>query len=246
MKKSLRLICYILAFAFTFSFVSLAEEEDTFSLKDFTELQDDLFSYESLISYQAQCHEIAELARQNGYDESYYIIQNAKNQWYICENLKQQVYTEIDILVRHFEEYPEATYIHYYLTHILGYSEIVAAGIIGNIMVEVGGRTLNINYELYSPSRYYYGMCQWNKGVYSEIFDKGLQEQCNYLTDTIQYELDTYGGPYGYGYEAFLQINNVRDAAIIFAKFYERCATSTYGLRQNCAEVAYNYFMGDV
>lgn len=247
MKKSFRLICcFFLIISFS-CFTLAAENEDKYSLEDFEILSEDLNTYQNLILWQEQCHDLAETLRSYDHDDNHYLIQDAKFQWYVYEDLKQNEYQKIKTLLECFEEYPVATYVYCYLTYTLGYSDEVAAGIIGNLMVEVGGRTLNLNHKLYSyGSRYFYGMCQWNKGAYSEIFDKGLREQCDFLANTIEYELDTYGFVYksNYKYSNFLELNSAKDAALMFAKSYERCASSTYGIRQNCADIAYDYFKG--
>lgn len=135
-------------------------------------------------------------------------------------------------------EYEEATYIWNYFKS-LGYNDYVVAGILGNIMVECGGKTLNL--QINAENSKHYGMCQWNKKYYSEVIGASLDVQCDYLRDTIQYEINTFGTN-GYNYEKFIAIQNERTAALIFAKSYERCAAGGYPGRQDCATIAYNYF----
>lgn len=139
-------------------------------------------------------------------------------------------------------EYPAATQIWRYMKN-LGWNDYVCAGIMGNLMAEVGGGTLDIRYALCSYDGGYYGMCQWSRG-YSAVWGTGLETQCDFLRDTIQYELDTYGGNYQYGFNfnSFLNLQDAQQAALAFAKAYERCASWTYGVRQSNAIVAYNYF----
>ena len=74
----------------------------------------------------------------------------------------------------------------------------------GNLMAEVGGQTLNLQYTLCGKN--YYGMCQWSRG-YSEIWGAGLTAQCDFLRDTIQYEIDTFGKLYakGFNFNSFLR-----------------------------------------
>lgn len=140
-------------------------------------------------------------------------------------------------------EYPVATQIWRYMK-AQGWNDYVCAGILGNIMAEVGGGTLDIRYALSSYDGNYYGMCQWSRG-YSKVWGAGLETQCDFLRDTIKYEFDTYGGNYQYGFNfnSFLNITDAQQAALAFAKAYERCASWTYGARQNNAVVAYNYFV---
>ena len=112
-------------------------------------------------------------------------------------------------------------------------------------MAEVGGQTLDIQYWLKGNG--YYGMCQWNKAYCSGVWGADLTGQCDFLRDTIKYEIDTFGYAYqkGFNFESFLNMSNERDAAKAFAKCYERCGSSTYTIRQNNAEKAYNYFVNN-
>ena len=41
----------------------------------------------------------------------------------------------------------------------------------------------------------------------------------------------------------FLNMTSITDAALAFAKCYERCASGSYTVRQNNAITAYNYFV---
>ena len=144
---------------------------------------------------------------------------------------------------QHAAEYPAATEIWLYMKN-LGWSDAVCAGIMGNLMAEVGGQTLNINYGLYSSSGSYYGMCQWSNRYYGSIHGMGLRAQCNFLRDTIKKELDTYGYMYksGMNFSKFLSIASPSEAALCFAKAYERCGSGSYSVRQRNAQVAYDYF----
>lgn len=139
-------------------------------------------------------------------------------------------------------QYPAATQIWRYMK-ALGWNDYVCAGIMGNLMAEVGGQTLDIRYTLSSGS--YYGMCQWSRG-YSAVWGAGLETQCDFLRDTIKYEFDTYGFKYqkGFNFNSFLNMTDAQQAALAFAKAYERCGSGSYGVRQSNALKAYNYFVG--
>lgn len=142
-------------------------------------------------------------------------------------------------------EYPAAEQIWNYLTS-LGWNDYVCAGIMGNLMSEVGGQTLNIQYNLYSSSGGYYGMCQWSKKYHSGIYGiNDLEAQCDYLRDTIKYEIDTFGFKYqnNFYFDDFLNLTDAQQAALAFAKCYERCASGSYEVRQRNAIKAYNYFV---
>lgn len=141
-------------------------------------------------------------------------------------------------------QYPAATYVWEKLK-FYGYNDYVCAGIMGNLMAEVGGQTLNLEYEKYSSeAKGYYGICQWSK-TYSEVWYSDLQTQVQFLSRTILYELDTYGFKYkkGFDYVGFCDLTNEKEAALAFAKCYERCGKASYNQRQINATAAYNYFV---
>lgn len=137
-----------------------------------------------------------------------------------------------------YEEYPEATTIWLYLTVEMGYNDYVAAGVLGNIMNEAGGNSLNINPSAQNPAGYY-GICQWNSSMYGDVWYCNLIEQLDYLNYTIEYEFNCYGNM---NYESFCGLTDEREAALSFARSYERCSSASYGRRQNNATTALNYF----
>ena len=152
--------------------------------------------------------------------------------------------TSKDIWAEREAEYPVATYIWLYMKD-LGWSDAVCAGVMGNIMAEVGGQTLNIKPYLYSGS--YYGICQWYLPYTTRnIAGAGLEAQCDYLRDTVKKEMNTFGYKYSgsMNYSNFLALSSPSEAALVFAKCYERCASFSYSVRQSNAQKAYNYFVG--
>ena len=128
-----------------------------------------------------------------------------------------------------------------------GYSDSVAAGIIGNMMRECGGDTLDLDWDIvghYNGDEFY-GLCQWCLRYTPPGF-KGstVIAQCDYLKQTIQSAFANYGGNYGgITYIEFLQ-SDTRTAAIAFERVYERCGdyANEDNRRANNAERAYNYF----
>ena len=148
-----------------------------------------------------------------------------------------------EIELKKMNEYPVAYKIHNFLI-TEGFTEEIAAGIIGNMMVEAGGRTLAIDPSSYDDSKNYYGICQWSRKYYSTIFDKDLENQLLYLMNTIENEFNTFGNKYkkGFKYKDFLQMEDTKEIALAFAKVYERCAIGGYDGRMACAEEAYSYF----
>ena len=136
-------------------------------------------------------------------------------------------------------EYESATYIWRYFKN-RGFSDAAVAGILGNIMAEVGGQTLYIQYWLSSSS--YYGMCQWNRGYYPGVVGLDLGGQCDFLMSTIESEFNSYGYLAGQSYSSFINSSDPQTAAKAFALVYERCGSASYSQRQRNAVIAYDYF----
>lgn len=192
-------------------------------------------------------HDMAEAARVLGYEENHDVIELATEEWERAEELYtryKEVYDEENaIWVARAEEYPVATYVWQFLDDA-GYNDYVIAGIIGNMMVECGGHTLALEPYIYSIDGYY-GLCQWSRGYQDRVGDTDTEYQCQFLLDTIVYEIDTYGHLYkrGFDYSSFISLTNEKDAALAFARSYERCGFMSYGARRACATTAYNYFV---
>lgn len=187
-----------------------------------------------------------------GYEADNYVIQLAEREIQEATEKKaeyqillNEILAEEARWARRMSEYPAATTIWLYLKE-LGYNDYVCAGILGNIMNEVGGNTMKLKVDLIDHSGYYYGICQWSKGGYPRVWYTDLDFQLDFLRDTIQYELNTYGYMYqkGMKYSQFLNLTDSRQAALMFAKSYERCSSKSYTARQDNAERAYNYFVG--
>ena len=214
-------------------------------------------------------HTMAESARALGWSNEDELIKAAQSKWIEADKKHIKYKEQLDQIIKEEEnarkkaeeeaaiaqkakeeqwavksaEYPAATQIWRYMKS-QGWNDYVCAGIMGNLMAEVGGGTLDIRYALSSYDGNYYGMCQWSRG-YSQIWGAGLETQCDFLRDTIKYEFDTYGGNYQYGFNfnSFLNMKDASQAALAFAKAYERCAAFTYEVRQSNAIKAYNYFV---
>ena len=126
-------------------------------------------------------------------------------------------------------------YIWQFLTDEMELSDECAAGIFGNMMVECGGRSFNLQPYIYSPGGYYYGLCQWSTSNHHRSINGGcLDEQLDYLASTIRGEMGEYG------YSSFEGATDPESAAYCFAKWYERCA-DPHG-RGGCAREAYELF----
>lgn len=119
-----------------------------------------------------------------------------------------------------------------------GWNDAVSAGVLGNIMAEVGGHSLSINPYLSGEGGNYYGICQWSLYYFPSVYNADLYEQLNHLKNTISAQLSRYG------YDNFLAIGNAAEAARVFARYYERCASWSYSSRERNAQIAYASFVG--
>lgn len=149
-----------------------------------------------------------------------------------------------------------------FLINDMGYSEYVAAGIMGNIMEESGGQTLNIdpraeNFE----GNGHYGIFQWDKVTYPDVLYKDLAVQLEFYKTWIN-EFDTYAKNYksGFSYQEFLTMTDPEQVAIAFATVLERYegfengvwqsyvvtgSTAKYEQRMKNAKNAYATYVGN-
>ena len=154
-------------------------------------------------------------------------------------------YTEADI--RHYTTQEQE---HYYAAKVWqffkqrGYNDAVTSAIIGNMMIETSGGTLELRPEIYSSGKGFYGLCQWSLYYKPFMSGKTFEEQLEYLDSDMQKEFESFGFCYkrGFTYEDFLAMEDPAQAALAFAKVYERCGSGSYGLRKQAANRAYNYF----
>ena len=141
---------------------------------------------------------------------------------------------------------------HYYATKVFkyfkkrGFTNEAVAGIIGNMMIETSGGSLDLKPKIYSKSGTYYGLCQWSKKYYPEAHGLSFKQQLDYLFETMPWEFKTFGWLYkdGFTLKDFKNMTNVEEAAIAFTKIYERCGPASYELRKQAARKAYSYFKG--
>lgn len=230
----------------------VGQNKDNYTKEELVELIADMQNIKT------HAHSMAESARVLGWEEDDSLIQELKTKWNDADEKEKEYQILLnDILAKEKQaeeeaaakwavkaaEYPAATEIWLYMKN-LGWNDYVCAGIMGNLMAEVGGQTLNIRYTLSSSG--YYGMCQWSR-QYCNIWGAGLETQCDYLRDTIKKEFDNFGFKYqkGFNYDSFLNMNDAQQAALAFAKCYERCASGSYTIRQKNALKAYEYFVNN-
>ena len=125
-----------------------------------------------------------------------------------------------------------------------GYNDAVISGIIGNMMIEAGGCTLNLQPHIYDAAGAYYGLCQWSLYYRPNVAGMAFEDQLNYLYSDIASQFKTFGFCYAdnFGYEDFLNMTDPGEAAVAFAAVYERCASYSYDMRASAAYTVYNYF----
>lgn len=158
-------------------------------------------------------------------------------------NVLEQYYTDkayILIWKQRAAEYPVATEVWLFMKD-QGWSDAVCAGILGNMMTECGGHTLDLQWNLFDSSGWFYGLCQWHKGYYPEVQGQSLDYQLQHLAGTMEQEFGMFGSN---ALDRFLAMTDPGTAAVDFAKKYERCAATewNYVSRENNAWVAYRYF----
>jgi hypothetical protein len=95
------------------------------------------------------------------------------------------------------------------------------------MMAEVGGHTFNLRWE--TDTGGYYGLCMWSKKYFPGIIGLNLEEQVEFLKNTLDMNI-------------FKNCKTPEDAALAFAKYYERCSTRSYNKRKSNARNAYHYF----
>ena len=186
----------------------------------------------------------AQDARKAGATEDSVVILNAKSQWNFYNSIIKYYQAQLDKVNEELDkvEYKNATLIWEYMKY-LGWNDYVCAGILGNMMAEVGGGTLDLPYN--TKGNGYCGLCQWNKTYAPTVWDKDLRGQMDFLRQDIVLQLDTYGFCYSYefNFEKFLQLENEQQVAMAFATCYERCAVNHRYVRQQYATIAYKYFV---
>ena len=138
------------------------------------------------------------------------------------------------------KEYRQSTYVWRYLKS-LGLNDYVCAGILGNIMAEVGGHTLDISKYSMVEHNNYFGMCQWagvRKDRLLKDYGTTIEAQCEFLGVEL-FEVIPKNS-------SFYSMQNEKEAALYFAKYYERCGSGSYNVRQENATKALKYFTSDM
>lgn len=142
------------------------------------------------------------------------------------------------------EQYPVATQVWRYMSETLGWNDYVCAGVMGNMMAECGGHTLDLHWNSYNSTSHY-GLCQWSKKYFPHMQGASVEEQLIFLGCSVPATFDSWAGKaYKYTYESFLQITNCQEAARAFSNVYERPGTFDTR-REKLALKAFEYFTND-
>lgn len=141
------------------------------------------------------------------------------------------------------EKYPIATAVWLQMKSY-GWTDAACAGIMGNMMREVGGGTLNLDPDLRYGS--HYGLCQWTSRYYQEIFPHDgwaptVYDQVAFLRHTIL-TYDRTEFPYNFTEEYLKTATDYREVAKKFCDSYERPKEQSTR-RENYAEKAWKYFV---
>lgn len=178
-------------------------------------------------------------------------MEDAKQAMIDERNRLQGIVTKLDADIAKFEKCETEYYYSAMVWQTLrdqGFSEVIVAAIIGNMMVETNPYCLEIEPYDQHKSGCHYGLCQWARKYYKEVMGASFEDQLAFLVKTMPKEFNRYGRIYktGFNYEAFLKMTDTKKAALAFAMIYERCGKGSYPARQTCAKMAYEYFVNGI
>lgn len=145
-------------------------------------------------------------------------------------------------------QYPEATYIWLYMRNNFGWSETICAGIMGNMMAEVAGGTLQYlsRWDMDEPGGL--GLIQWIGERRVDIRAKygyipTIDEQLDFMKDELYGSNGVCKQVTDSQLLAIFEASTPERVAYNFARYFERCASFSYGIRKQYARIAYNYFV---
>ena len=144
------------------------------------------------------------------------------------------------------EEYPAATEAWLFMKNEFGWSDIVCAGIMGNLMRETGGDTLYLKPESNGNSGL--GLIQWIGQRRRDIVNKygslpTVAQQMTFMKDELYGTNGVRQQVTDQQRERILNADSPEECAAEFARWFERPAETTYGRRENNAARAYEYFV---
>lgn len=189
-----------------------------------------------------------------GYDTEHPAVVMAKTDF---ENAEADVeyYTEQQLIRQeeeHWrvcaEEYPVATQAWLYMKNELGFSDVVCAGIMGNMMAECGGCwTSDLDWDVSSSSGF--GMIQWLGGRKQQLFsiygsNPSVENQLDFVKDELYGTNGVTKQVTDSQLDKIINAETPEDCAYAFACYYERCGEGHRWVRRDYARRAYEYFVG--
>lgn len=134
------------------------------------------------------------------------------------------------------DEYPAAAQV-WNAMKAKGWSDEICAGIMGNMMAECGGGTLNLNPYAIGDSGTSFGLCQWHNGRKSNLlnnYGESIEEQIAFLEAEIG-DINTY----------FSNPTDYKAIAYEFCIIFERPSNKEQkGIeRKALAQTAFEYFV---
>ena len=146
-------------------------------------------------------------------------------------------------------KYPEAQFI-WDTMRFWGWTPETCAGIIGNMMAEIGGGTLDLS-DWNSNGGCGYGLIQWTGGRRDLIkYRYGsyptIEQQLIFMRNELFGNKNTTQQVSGDVLNIIMNTSGnetPESIALAFASYYERCGYSYRYIRQGYARIAYDYFM---
>lgn len=177
------------------------------------------------------------------YEVAYAILEPEIYRMVVMNEKYCHKYTELGRWEKRMKEYPVATKVWLYMRDVLGWNEYVCAGVMGNMMAECGGQTLNLNVYAKNSSSGCYGICQWHPRWNKEVQGADLDVQLEYLGKHVEAEFNDWAGnAFNFHYDDFLAIEDCAVAAKKFCIVYERPGGYDTQRSRN-AQRAYEYFV---
>ena len=161
------------------------------------------------------------------------------------EHYKQEIADEEAKWRQRYEEYPVATQVWIAMKN-QGWSDVVCAGIMGNLMAETGGTgTLQLHWQ--SNGENGYGLVQWIGGRRSSIKAKygtypSIKEQVQFIADELYGTNGVRVQVTDSQRDKIMNAETPEECAYAFACYYERCHESVRSMRRGFARTAYEYF----
>lgn len=146
---------------------------------------------------------------------------------------------------KRYEEYPIATEVWLYMENVFGWEPQVCAGVMGNIMAEIGGGTLDFSDWHHEEGPY--GICQWlggRKKSIKEIYGEKVtvEEQLSFMYDELYGRNGVRQQVTDAQREKILSAKTPQKAARYFCIWFER-PNGGSGARERFAKIAYKYFV---